>query len=93
MLAGLPFSDVDGARVGGHIAASIGVATITAGVAVAAIATVSTAVAATVAKAVSPAVTSVAPAVTSGAVASVIGVSYGQRQKAEQDLSSEQSYL
>jgi hypothetical protein len=85
LLADLPFSDVDGARIGGHIAAGIGVATIAAGVAVAAvaaIATVSTAISTTV----SPAVTSVAPAVTAVAVASVIGVSYGQRQEAEQDL-------
>ena len=96
LLAGLPFSDVNSARIGGHIAASIGVAAIAAGVAVAsvaAIATISTAVAATVAKAVSPAVTSVAPAVTSGAVASVIGVSYGQRQKAEQDLKNQKKVI
>ncbi len=90
---GLPFSDVDSARIGGHIAASIGVAAIAAGVAVAAVAAIAT-VSTAVAKGVSPAVTSVAPAVTSVAVASVIGVSYGQRQKAEQDLKkTEKSYF
>jgi hypothetical protein len=95
LLACLPFSDVDSARIGGHIAAGIGVATIAAGVAVAsvaAIATISTTIS-TAVTTVAPAVTSVAPAVASVAVASVIGVSYGQWQKAEQDLKNQKKVI
>ncbi len=92
LLAGLPFSNVDGARIGGHIAAGIGVAAIAAGVAVASVAAIAT-ISTAVAKGVSPAVTSVASAVTAVAVASVIGVSYGQRQKAEQDLKNRKKVI